>query len=142
MQNLKLNLKPKKISLKNIGSNKIGFISILENFDIPFDVNRVYLVHATPNNVTRGFHAHKELQQILIASSGSVKINLIDRYNNNQVIELNSPKEGLYIPPLVWRTIEYSDNAVLVCLASINYDENEYIRDFNEFKKLIQVSII
>ena len=133
---------PKKVNLQNIGSNDLGFISVIEDFDIPFEIKRIYMVHSNPSHLLRGFHAHKKLQQIIIATSGSLKINLIDRFNNEYLIELNSPNEGLYIPPLVWRTIEYKDNAVLLCLASINYDENEYIRDFNEFERLIQVKTI
>ncbi|MFY0631078.1 MAG: WxcM-like domain-containing protein [Flavobacteriaceae bacterium] len=126
---------PHIIKFDQIGSSSLGYISVAEIEDqIPFDIKRVYWTYFTPNNVQRGFHAHKELFQVIVAVSGIIKFKLIDNEGKEEVYTLDDPSIGLFIPKKYWREISFSHNAVLLCLASEKYDENDYIRDFNDFK--------
>ncbi|RDU22119.1 sugar 3,4-ketoisomerase [Anaerosacchariphilus polymeriproducens] len=107
--------------------------------DIPFEVKRIYYITNVESNVTRGFHSHKKLHQVLICVNGSVKIRL-KIPNDQSTVELNDKSEGLYIGPMVWREMyDFSEGAVLLVLASEHYDENDYIRNYdfyvNEAKK-------
>lgn len=115
-------------------SDSRGYLSVVENgIDIPFDIKRIYYLYMVPE-VARGAHAHKELQQLLIATSGSVEV-IMDDGKNKKSFMLDRPWKGLLIPPGLWRDLEnFSGGAVLMCLASEGYDEKDYIRDYNEFK--------
>ncbi len=116
-------------------SDTRGYLSVVETgLDIPFDIKRVYYLYMVPE-VARGAHAHKELQQLLIATSGSVEV-IMDDGQNKKSFMLDRPWKGLLIPPGLWRDlVNFSDGAVLMCLASEKYDENDYIRNYDEFLK-------
>ncbi len=116
-------------------SDTRGYLSVVENgIDIPFDIKRVYYLYMVPE-VARGAHAHKELQQLLIATSGSVEV-IMDDGENKKSFMLDRPWKGLLIPSGLWRDLEnFSGGAVLMCLASEGYDEKDYIRDYDEFLK-------
>ncbi len=127
---------PHLIDFKKIGETSLGYISVAEKFEnVPFEIKRVYWTYFTPNHVIRGHHAHKHLQQIIIAVSGSIEFTLIDNKENKQIYILDNPDKGLYIPSGYWREIKFSHNAVLLCLASEKYDEKDYIRNYNDFLK-------
>lgn len=128
--------KPDLISLNKIGIPSLGYISVLENEGgiLPFKIKRVYWTYFTPNHVKRGAHAHKELEQLIVAVSGIIDFELEDKKGNKYQFTLNSPDKGLYIPKGYWRDIRFSHNAVLLCLASEKYNEKDYIRSYNEFK--------
>lgn len=129
---------PKLIELPSIGSSVEGFISVAEfQKDIPFEIRRVYWTYFTPQNVIRGYHAHKELQQVIFAVSGRISFKTEDEKGVVSTFTLDEPKVGLYIPPFVWREITFSHNAVLLCLASEVYDEKDYIRNYEDFKKML-----
>lgn len=129
--------KPKIIELSKIGSSVLGYITVAEeNRNIPFDIKRVYWTYFTPQDVHRGGHAHKDLEQVIFALSGTIEFNIEDIYGNKSTFILDSPEKGLYIPSKIWRDIKFSHNAVLLCLASELYIEQDYIRDYDEFKKL------
>ena len=115
-----------------------GQLVALEEFkDIPFRIKRVYYMYDTVADVTRGFHAHKSLQQILVCIHGSCKIHLDDGTETAEVV-LDKPFEGLYISNAVWREMyDFSPDAVLMVLASEYYDEKDYIRNYDEFLKYI-----
>ena len=115
-------------------SDTRGYLSVVENgLDIPFDIKRIYYHYMVPE-VARGAHAHKELQQLLIATSGSVEV-IMDDGKEKKTFMLDRPWKGLLIPPGLWRDLEnFSGGAVLMCLASEKYDAEDYIRDYNEFK--------
>lgn len=115
-----------------------GQLVALEEFkDIPFHVKRVYYMYDTSEGVTRGCHAHKSLQQILVCIHGSCKI-LLDNGKEKKVIPLEKPYEGLYISNAMWREIfNFSSDAVLMVLASELYDEADYIRDYDEFLEYV-----
>lgn len=126
--------KPKLILLDKIGASDLGFITVVEtNKNIPFNLQRVYWTYFTPQDVIRGGHAHKELEQVIFAVSGVIIFNTENLNGEREKFILDNPSKGLYIPKLVWRDIQFSHNAVLLCLASELYDENDYIRDYNEF---------
>lgn len=127
---------PHLVEFSKIGSSELGYISVGQNSALPFAVQRVYWTYFTPDSVIRGHHAHHELEQLIFATSGRIEFTLegVDRVVKKFV--LDSPNVGLYIPRLYWRTIKFSHNAVLMCLASMEYAESDYIRDYEDFKNL------
>lgn len=105
------------------------------NHDVPFEIKRVYYICDVPNGVRRGFHAHKHLEQYLICVHGECKV-LLDDGESKGIVLLNDPKEGIYVGPGIWREMyDFSEGAVLLVLASMYYDENDYIRNYNTFLK-------
>lgn len=116
-------------------SDTRGYLSVIENgIDIPFDIKRIYYLYMVPE-VARGAHAHKALQQLLIATSGSVEV-IMDDGNEKKSFMLDRPWKGLLIPAGLWRDLEnFSGGSVLMCLASEKYDENDYIRNYEDFLK-------
>lgn len=117
-----------------------GNLTVAEaNKNIPFDIKRVYWLYDVPGGECRGGHAHKHLQQILIAVSGSFHVTL-DNGKEKQTFLLNHPYQGLLIETKTWRTLDdFSSGAVCVVLASDFYDENDYIYDYNDFLQYINV---
>ena len=116
--------------------NRLGNLGVIENDVIPFEIKRVYYLYDIPSNATRGGHSHKNLQQVLIAISGSFDVVLKDGKSTEKVT-LNKPNRGLLIKNNIWRELEnFSSGAVCLVLASTVYNEDDYIRDFNEFLKL------
>lgn len=127
---------PEYFDVSSIGESSLGFISVAEYpKNIPFAIKRIYWTYYTPQNVVRGFHAHKELYQLIFAVAGTITFYTEDRYGNKQEFILSDPNKGLFIPPFVWREIKFSHSAVLICLASQEYIEEDYIRDYTEFTK-------
>jgi dTDP-4-dehydrorhamnose 3,5-epimerase-like enzyme len=116
-------------------SDTRGYLSVVENgLDIPFDIKRIYYLYMVPE-VARGAHAHKELQQLLIATSGSVDITLDDGVDK-KTFHLDKPWKGLLVAPGLWRDLEnFSGGAVCMVLASENYNADDYIRNYNDFLK-------
>ena len=114
-------------------SDTRGYLSVIEGgLDIPFDIKRIYYLYLVPE-VARGAHAHKQLQQLLIATSGSVDV-IMDDGSQKITFHLDKPWKGLLIPSGLWRDLEnFSGGAVLMCLASEKYDAADYIRDYQEF---------
>lgn len=111
-----------------------GQLVALEEFkDIPFQIKRVYYMYDTGEGVVRGHHAHKKLEQILVCIHGSCKVKL-DNGTESKIVLLEKPYEGLYVSSNIWREMfDFSSDAVLLVLASELYDEEDYIRDYNEF---------
>lgn len=125
---------PHIIEFNKIGDPSLGYITVAEEQrNVPFEIKRVYWTYYTPNDVIRGGHAHKRLRQLIFAVSGIITFNTEDKYGNEETFVLDHPTKGLYIPNLVWRDIQFSHNAVLLCLASELYDEHDYFRDHQEF---------
>jgi hypothetical protein len=106
-----------------------------ENLEV-FDIKRFYCISYKNTETTKSEHAHKILQQIIIPIEGEVKIILETLKGDKFNYVLNDPGKGLFIPPFIWKRIEYSTPCVLLCLASQQYDETDYIRSYEEFKNL------
>lgn len=115
---------------------KRGNLSVVQHHkDIPFDIKRMYYLYDVPGGESRGSHAHKELWQIMIAMSGSFRVTLDDG-KDKKSFYLNRPYQGLLVKPGMWRDLDdFSSGAVCVVLASEDYDEKDYIRDYDEFLK-------
>ena len=119
--------------------NEAGNITALENQkNIPFDVKRVYYLYDVPGGAERGGHGHRDLQQFIIALSGSFDV-LIDDGNNKKIVHLDRPYIGLHIIPGIWRELlNFSSGAICLVLASSIYDASDYIRDYETYKEYIQ----
>lgn len=132
-----MKLKPYIINFPIIGDQNIGFISLAEKQNLPFKIKRVYWTYNTPDEIERGGHAHIELEQILVAVCGKIDLTIqtIDGEFYNFI--LDHPGMGVFIPKKSWRTMKYNFNAVQMCLASMEYSENDYVRDYDEFLKII-----
>ena len=128
-----------KFNLRTIGNKKIGMLTPLEvGYNIPFEVKRIFYTYSTPFDSTRGAHAYYHTEQVIICISGSLKIKSFDGINEN-IYELNSPNEALYVSPKVWRTtFEHSPDAVLLVISSLEYNESDYIRDYNKFLEVVK----
>ena len=100
---------------------------------VPFDIARVYYLYDVPGGEGRGGHAHKQLEQLVIAASGSFDI-VLDDGVRKQTFSLNRSYVGLYVPRMIWRELEnFSSGSVCLVLASLPYDEDDYYRSFDEF---------
>ena len=116
--------------------NEAGNITVVVNGkNIPFDVKRVYYLYDIPAGESRGGHAHYELEQYIIAASGSFDV-LLDDGKNRKTITLNRPNYALHIVPGLWRELDnFSSGSICLVLASHKYDEKDYIRDYDNFLK-------
>jgi hypothetical protein len=125
------------VSLSKI-SERSGNITIINNSkEIPFDVNRVFYLYDIPGGESRGGHSHIDCHQFLVAISGSFEVVLNDGVTQRQVL-LNRPNQGLHIPPGIWASeVNFSSGSVCLVLASHIYDEKDYVRDFDNYKIII-----
>jgi hypothetical protein len=126
---------PQIINLPKFLDNR-GNLSFAENnAQIPFEIARTYWIYDVPGGEIRGGHAYLELQEFIIALSGSFTVNLNDGIEDF-TFHLNRSYFGLYVPKMYWRSMEnFSTNAIALVLADMEYDPNQYIRSFDEFKK-------
>lgn len=128
----------KKYKFPPHGDERGQLVAVEELKDLPFKVKRVYYIYDTKPGVRRGFHAHKNLEQILICVHGSCKIHLDDGCETEEVV-LDDPTVGLYISNSMWREMyDFSSDAVLLVLASELYNESDYIRNYDEFLKSVR----
>ncbi len=128
----------RKINFQRHGDDRGMLVALEENKEIPFKIKRVYYIYDTKKEVRRGLHAHKSLEQILICVHGSCMITL-DNGNEKGTVLLDNPYEGIYVPNNMWREMhDFSEDAVLLVLASDFYREEDYIRDYNIFLKNIE----
>ncbi|WP_407919072.1 sugar 3,4-ketoisomerase [Agathobaculum desmolans] len=135
MKNNRMLPNTRMIQFRDIGDSKLGHLTPLEaEGDIPFPIRRVYYITRVPRDMTRGFHSHRQLEQVLICLHGSVKIRVKTPFEE-QVVELSNPAEGLFIGHMVWREMfDFSDGAVLMVLASEHYSELDYIRCYDDYE--------
>lgn len=124
------------IELDKHHEDRKGNLSVVENgLTLPFDVKRVYYLYDIPGGEGRGAHAHMELEQLIVAASGSFTVTLDDG-NCKRGFVLNRPYQGLYVKPGMWRVLDdFSSGAVCMVLASDVYKTEDYIRDYVEFLK-------
>ncbi|MFZ4796721.1 MAG: sugar 3,4-ketoisomerase [Bacteroidia bacterium] len=114
--------------------NRAGNITPIHNNDeIPFEVKRIFYLYDIPGGESRGAHAHKECHQFLVAASGSYEI-LLDDGKSKRMVQLNRPYMGLHIPPGIWASeLNFSSGSICLVLASHTYNEQDYIRNYQEF---------
>ena len=125
------------VNFPPLGDDRGSLVALEANKTIPFAIKRVYYIFATQQNVARGFHAHKNLQQVAICVTGKCRM-ILDDGQQREEVWLDAPTKGLIIGDLVWREMhDFSDDCVLLVLASEHYDEADYIRDYDDFMKLI-----
>lgn len=124
----------KIIDIRKYTDNR-GYLSVIEGgLDIPFEIQRIYYLYNVPEEA-RGAHAHKQLQQLMVATSGSVHITLDDGQEKKTFV-LDKPWKGLLVVPGLWRTLtDFSGGAVCMVLASEKYNADDYIRDYDKFLK-------
>ncbi|WP_278600625.1 sugar 3,4-ketoisomerase [Clostridium tertium] len=121
------------IKFKNISDKYGSLVPIEAKKDIPFEIKRIYYIKDVKEEAVRGFHSHRMLHQVLICISGNVKIRLKNGFDE-KIVQLDNSDYGLYIGPMIWREMfEFSNNAVLLVLASEYYDESDYIRDYDTY---------
>ena len=128
----------KILELPKIADRRGNLTFIEENKHIPFAIKRVYYLYDVPGGEERGGHAHKQLQQFIIAASGSFDV-ILDDGSKRKRFHLNRSYYGLYICPMMWRELDnFSSGSVCLVLVSELYDEADYIRDYDLFQKLIR----
>lgn len=113
-----------------------GNLTFIEGSDhVPFEIKRVYYLYDVPGGSVRGGHAHKDLNQMIIALSGSFDV-LLDDGSKKEIYHLNSPSKGLLVTPMVWRELNnFSSGSVCLVVASEHFSEEDYYRDYSQFLK-------
>ena len=130
---------PHLISFSKLGDPSIGYISVTQDQQIvPFEVKRIFWTYYTPESILRGRHAHHATQQVLIAVAGRIIVTTELANGTIETFRLEDPNVGLYIPPHAWHTMQYSHSAVQLVLTSAAYEESDYIRSHDEFKRIWQ----
>jgi dTDP-4-dehydrorhamnose 3,5-epimerase-like enzyme len=116
-----------------------GHLVIVEGAkDIPFEIKRIFYIYGSDSDVVRGQHANRESEFVLINVAGKSKVKVRDGKGNEAVYSLNRPHTGIYLPKMIWKDMyDFSEDSVLLCVASTHYDANEYIRNYDEFLKIV-----
>ena len=128
----------KIINFKDLGDERGKLVVIEGNKDIPFEIQRVFYIYGSDNEVVRGQHANRESEFVLINVAGTSKVKITDG-KEEFIVELNKPMMGVYIPKMVWKDMyDFSSDSVLLVLASTHYDGKEYIRNYEDY--LVEVN--
>lgn len=129
----------KLLQFQENGDERGRLVVVEGGLDIPFEIKRVFYIYGSDSEVVRGKHANRRSEFVLINVAGSSKVRVIDPSGNELVISLNRPHTGIYLPAMVWKDMyDFSSDSVLLVLASEHYDPDEYIRDFDEFQRVIK----
>jgi len=127
----------KTVNFKPLGDDRGSLVALEANKSVPFDIKRVYYIFGTQPGVSRGFHAHKNLKQLAVCVTGSCRF-VLDNGKQREEIMLDSSTTGLIIEDLTWREMhDFTPDCVLMVLANQYYDENDYIRDYQEFLNVV-----
>ena len=126
--------KVKMLSFKQNGDDRGHLVVIEGNKDVPFDIKRIFYIYGSDPNVIRGQHANRETAFVLVNVAGKSKVKVYDGKGNEAIFILNRPHTGIYLPTMVWKDMyDFSEDSVLLVLASEAYNPNEYIRNYDEF---------
>lgn len=127
------------INFADLGDERGNLVVIEgEGIDIPFDIKRVFYIYGSDSTVVRGQHANRKTEFLLVNVSGQSKVK-VDNGAESAVIELNRPRMGLYLSPMLWKDMyDFSEDSVLLVLASRHYDEKEYIRDYDTYLQALK----
>lgn len=130
------------VELPDLGDHRGRLVVAEANKSIPFNIQRLYYIFGAQPDVPRGFHAHRQLQQIAFCLQGSCKM-LMDSGKEKQEVVLCKPNQGLKIPPMVWHEMhDFSEDCILLVLANEHYDENDYIRDYQDFLNFSKLQLV
>lgn len=129
---------PRLFVLPSAGSDDIGLLTIAERDNLPFDVKRVYWTFDVPEHKIRGHHAHHELEQLIIAVHGQIELIIETSDRQRYMFLLDHPTKAVYIPCMCWREIRFAPGATLLCLASQEYNEADYIRSYYDYVQLVE----
>ncbi|MBQ8185101.1 MAG: FdtA/QdtA family cupin domain-containing protein [Lachnospiraceae bacterium] len=125
----------KILEFGDLGDERGKLVVVEGSKDIPFDIQRVFYIYGSDNEVVRGQHANRKSEFVLINVSGTSKVR-VDNGFEEDIIELNRPRMGLYLPTMLWKDMyDFSEDSVLLVLANTHYDGSEYIRDYEEYLK-------
>ncbi len=125
----------KILEFGDLGDERGKLVVVEGDMDIPFEIKRVFYIYGSDSSVIRGQHANRDSEFVLINVSGSSKVR-VDNGFEEEIIELNRPRMGLYLPTMIWKDMyDFSEDSVLLVLANTHYDGNEYIRDYDEYLK-------
>ena len=128
----------RKLQFADLGDDRGKLVVAEGEIDIPFKIERVFYIYGSDDTVVRGQHANRNSEFVLINVAGSSKVMITDG-ENKEIVELNRPMEGVYIPKMIWKEMyDFSPDSVLLVLASTHYDGSEYIRDYDEYIKEIK----
>ena len=126
------------ITFSDLGDERGKLVVIEGGQDIPFDIKRVFYIYGSDTTVVRGEHANRESEFVLINVAGTSKVRITDG-REDIVVELNRPMMGVYIPKMIWKDMyDFSEDSVLLVLASTHYNGEEYIRDYGEYLRVIE----
>ena len=126
------------VEFEEHGDDRGTLVSVEQMKNLPFEIKRCYYMYDTKPGVRRGFHAHKALKQVLLCVHGSCKV-LLDNGKEKEIVTLDRPKIGLIIESNIWREMfDFTEDAVLMVLASELYDESDYIRNYDDFIKYLE----
>ena len=124
------------IDFQVLGDERGSLVALEKDRNVPFDIRRVYYIYKTEQGVSRGFHAHRNLRQVAMCVAGSCRM-VLDNGSTREEVVLDCPTRGLLIECMMWREMhDFSDDCVLLVLASESYDETDYIRDYDEFLRI------
>ena len=128
----------RKLEFSQKGDDR-GHLVIVEGMeDIPFDIKRVFYIYGSDKDVVRGQHANRESEFVLINVAGTSKVKVKDGKGNETIYSLDRPHIGVYLPRMIWKDMyDFSEDSILLCLASTHYDSAEYIRDYDEFLRIV-----
>lgn len=136
MNNMK---KVQMLEFLQLGDERGELVVVEGNQDIPFEIKRVFYIYGSDKSIVRGQHANKESEFVLINVAGKSKVKVKDGEGNEAIFCLNRPRTGIYLPTMIWKEMyDFSEDSVLLCLASTHYDDTEYIRDYDEFVKFLR----
>lgn len=129
----------KMIDFQQRGDERGHLVVVEENQDIPFELKRIFYMYGSDENVVRGQHANRKTEFVLINVAGSSKVLVKDGLGNEELYVLDKAHSGIYIPKMIWKDMyDFSSDSILLVLASEHYDNSEYIRDYDEYKRVMK----
>ena len=125
------------INFKDLGDERGKLVVIEGKHDIPSEIARVFYIYGSDSDIIRGKHANRNSEFVLVNVAGKSKVMITDGYDK-KIVELSKPMEAVYIPKMIWKEMyDFSEDSVLLVLSNTHYDGKEYIRDFEEYKKIM-----
>lgn len=130
--------KVKMLEFPQRGDERGHLVIVEGGVDVPFEIKRAFYIYGSDKDVVRGQHANRRSEFVLINVAGKSKVKVKDGEGNEAIYCMNRPHTGIYLPTMIWKDMyDFSDDSVLLCLSSEHYDPTEYIRDYDEFVKII-----